>query len=89
MGANPEHVCDEHEFSFPEGTNDYCVACGMRKVDYERFVKLEAEVEWLGGLLIEGNGIFSKFVSAISEPTEEDEAIMRCLLQFARKQEVH
>lgn len=45
MGANPEHVCDEHEFSFPEGTNDYCVACGMRKVDHVRFVRLEAEIE--------------------------------------------
>ena len=89
MVADPKHVCDEHEWGFPIASKDYCVACGMRKVDYERFVKLEAEVEWLGGLLIEGNGIFSKFVSAISEPTEEDEAIMRCLLQFARKQEAH
>ncbi len=45
MGANPQHVCDEHEFTFPEGADDYCVACGMREVDYQRIVKLESEIE--------------------------------------------
>ena len=44
MGANPEHICDEHEFSFPEGTDDYCVACGMRKVDFETITALEQEL---------------------------------------------
>jgi hypothetical protein len=51
MGANPEHICNEHEFSFPEGTDDYCVACGMRKVDLERIEWLENDRRELAAML--------------------------------------